>query len=172
MKAFAAILLFALVIGIIVPARAQTQSGAVLGPTYYAALYGVKGNDSSDNCGALTTPTTGLLAVVSANGGGYIDLPYGGLTKLISCNLSIPGNIVLRCYPTGPGWNNPPPASPACGLHITYNGDTDPAVQCLKEGQCGLQNVYVQVDTANKPMMIYTCSAPWIDNVRFKGLTS
>jgi VCBS repeat-containing protein len=153
--------------------RAQAQvSQNIVGPTYYAALYGVFGNDSTDNCAALTTPVTGMLAVVSAAGGGYIDLPYGNLTKLTSCNLSIPGNIVLRCYPTGPGWNNPPPAPPACGLHITYSGDTYPAVQCLQEGQCGLENMYVKVDTADKPMMLYTCSAPWLDNVRFKGLTS
>lgn len=162
--------LLMLVLGLAIPVEAQTVSGAVLGPTYYAAAYGVIGDDINDQCSNLNT----AMSIVSTAHGGYLDLPYGGLTKLTTCNLLIPGNVVLRCYPTGPGWNMPT-ATPACGLHITYSGGTDPtapAVQCLQEGQCGLENMYVQLDTANKPMMLYTCSAPWLDNVRFKGLTS
>jgi hypothetical protein len=58
MKAFAAILLFALVIGITVSAQAQTPSGAVVGPTYLASLYGVK-------CDGSTNDTTALINLVN-----------------------------------------------------------------------------------------------------------
>jgi len=148
--------------------QVMSGTGPVSLPTYYAAIFGVYGDGSHNDCTALTN----AMSIVSTAGGGYIDLPYGHLTKLTTCDPQIPSNVILRGS-GNVGWTvNTGLAPPPSGLHLTNTGSSSvPILNCLSAGMCGLENMTVVNDANNRPFMLYTAGIPWLQNVLFRGET-
>ncbi|MDR3411542.1 MAG: hypothetical protein P4L87_11470 [Formivibrio sp.] len=140
-------------------------------PVYYGALYGMVADDFTDNCGVFGTPTTGLLGIVAAAGGGIIQLPLGPkFTKLSSCDLVLPANVIIAGS-GAPGWNTGAVPKPSSGLHM-INSSAVAHIQCLYAGTCGLQNLEVLDDATSTTFMLYTASVPYLDHVIFVGMTA
>ena len=142
-----------------------TFSGGNL-PTFYAVLYGVVADDSTNQFTALNNLLASIPAL-STGAGGYVQLPPGNYTLLTSCALAIPANVIIvGCGTNGLNTNDAP--TPICGLHMTHNGDTY-HIQCLQKGVCGLKDLIVKDDQTSTTFMIYTASVPYLDNVQFVG---
>lgn len=164
-----------MVIGVVVSLRAQTLAptvtGAVIGPTYYAAAYGVIADGVTDQC--LGTNLTNLLAAVNATGGSIVF--DAGTTVLSSCNFaginSLGPNVFLvgrgaaqSNTKTTTGFVNPPTI-----LKMTHGVDVA-HIECLSySGQCGAVNLTVQDDTTSLPFFLYTGGIPYIKNVTVWG---
>ena len=165
MKSSAAVLLAVSLIS----STAWCQANSTL-PIYYGGLYGLLADDATDNCPKFSS----LLATVGNAGGGIIQLPIGGFTKLASCNLVLPPNVIIAGSGTQ-GWNQGAGVAPSSGLHMT-DSTHNFHIECLgtggaspKGGLCGLENLEVLDDATNKPFMLYTCGVPYLHNVMFKG---
>ncbi len=148
MKAFAAILLFALIIGITVSVQAQTGTGAVVGPTYYAAAYGVIADGVHDQC--VGTNLSSLVATVNVTGGSIVF--DAGITVLSTCNFSAASGLALgpNVFLVGRGAANDnhdtdPPSPPAILMMTCATGPCagDVAhIECLTYGgECGAVNL-------------------------------
>ena len=141
-------------------------------PTYYAEMFGVIADDTTDNCSSLMDSISGAFSIVSTLGGGVIQLPYGGLTAVINCpNVAIPGNVVLKASGTN-GWNGGATPDPPGGLDLKNTSGTGPIITCLEEGTCGLQDMFIKTNTTRPMGPLFTCSVPVLINVEWKGKTS
>ena len=165
MKSFAVFLAV-----VLIPVAAWSQPNSTL-PIYYGAAYGLVADDTTNNCSAMTT----LLTTAGAGGGGVIQLPIGKWTKLSTCNLQIPPNVIIAGSGND-GWNQGMGVTPSSGLHMTYNNPGDYHIKCLgisgppkQSGLCGLENLEVVDDATSTPFMLYTCGIPYLRNVMFKG---
>lgn len=165
MKPFAELLAVLLIAGGAWP-QTSTFSGGNL-PTFYADLYGVVPDDSTNNCTALTNLLSAIPAA-SSGAGGYVQLPPGNYTLLSSCSLVIPANVIIvGCGTNGINTNDAP--TPICGLHMTYSDPHGYHIQCLEKGVCGLKDLIVKDSATSNTFMLYTASVPWLDNVQFVG---
>ena len=170
MKPLTLAVLLLLALGITVSVQAQTVTGAVVGPTYYAPAYGVVAG-AGNQC----TNMTSLLTTVNATGGSIVF--DAGTTVLSSCNLVLGPNVFLVGRgATNDDFDTIPPSPPTILKMTSTTTGGLPNVahfECLSYGgQCGAVNLTVQDDSTTLPFFLYTGGVPHLDNVTCWGMNN
>jgi hypothetical protein len=176
MKPFAAVVAFLLIIGASTSVQAQTPSGAVVGPIYYASLYGVVGSPSTDDTShlaALFTTIEHADAACSPNCGGTIQLPVTGNKTRIDGTLVIPPNInIVGCGMEGSDLVTTQTAP--CGLDLRA---TDPNAKIYLQDKG--QNIFRDLAIVDNnpmhdctPFFYVTAMVVHFQNVSIKGTQS
>lgn len=124
----------------------------------------------SDNASIINAAAVALTAIGPGN---RLKLPPGEI-KGTSAALILKSTILVGADSGIPGWNpnDGPTPPPATWLHLTHDDTATAHIQCLSNGNCGLENIQVVDDATASPFMLYTCGNPWLNNVTFIGKQS
>ena len=180
MKGFSAVVLFLLILGAGAPAQAQASPGSGVGNTYFASIYGVKCDGTTDDTTALSNLAT-MVHTSAGNGGGTIVLPStGNWCKISGAALNWPANVNLQgCGMYGSNLG-PPFTAPPCGLDLRYSSALtmpDAKITFSDRGQVIFRDLAIVDNNPSEcpmtplPFFLVTDTVVHFQNVSIKGAT-